>query len=589
MTWDNSNDQAKVSAPAQRRLILSYLWPQRYGIALMGLLLIGSIGAEVAEPVVISFFIESVQSGDSWARLRDLIVLFFGVTACRHILRVSAAAMSERVAWSSTNALRADLAAHVLRLDLGFHESRSSGELIERIDGDVNQIAELFSTFIIQLAGNALLLLSILVALAVINPLISLSAVVAITLGMLALRKVQQVARVQWQADREQSALFYGNVSESLDAIEDIRSLNAMPYSMVRFYRRLRTWAPVRVRAEAWGSSIWVIATLIITATTAFAYGLGGTFYKSGGISLGQVYLIVTYISMITAPMEVIREQVHYLQQAVAATRRVNELMSITSRIQDGDRPLPDGALSVDFDRVTFGYATDSGSDRTVLGDLSFRLEKGRTLGLVGRTGAGKTTIAHLMFRMYDPDAGRVRLGGVDLSTARIDSLRGRVGFVTQDVHIFDATLRDNLTFFDPEISDARLTEILGKLGLTVWLESLPEGLASPISASALSAGQGQLIGLARVFIKDPGLVILDEPSSYLDPATEAVLETALDALIADRTAVLIAHRLSSIHRTDEVMVLESGRVVEHGPTEELLTDSASRLSELRRLGEALA
>jgi ATP-binding cassette, subfamily B, bacterial len=287
------------------------------------------------------------------------------------------------------------------------------------------------------------------------------------------------------------------------------------------------------------------------------------------------------------APMEVIREQVAYLQQAIAAIRRVRELLSTSSRLTDGVELIPDGPLSVDFDAVSFGYADGDadGPGPAVLDELSFHLDKGRRLGLVGRTGAGKTTIAHLLFRMYDPQGGRVLLGGVDLATARIASVRSRVGFVTQDVHIFSASLRDNLTFFDSEISDQRLTEILDHVGLAPWLESLPNGLSTPISGDTVSVGQGQLIGLARVFIKDPGLVILDEPSSYLDPATEAMLMTALDSLLAGRTAVLISHSLATFSRADEILMIEEGRIAEYGGAGELLSDPGSRLAQLRGLG----
>jgi ABC-type multidrug transport system fused ATPase/permease subunit len=555
----------------------------------MGILLIAAICAEIAEPLVISYFIEFIQFGGKAAAAYRLIELFFAVTICRHVLKLAATALSEKVAWTSTNALRGDMADHILRLDLNFHASRSRGELIERIDGDVNQIADLFSSFIVQLLGNALLLLGILVALTLIDPILSLSAVFAIVIGGLALQRVQRISREHWQADREQAALFYGSLSESLGAAEDLRPLDAVPYAMIRFYRRLRAWAPVRTWAEAWGSSIWVIMTLVLTAITACAFGLGAALYRSGAISLGQVYLIVTYISMIMAPMEVIREQVAYLQQAIAAVRRVRELLSTSSRLVDGVELIVGGPLSVDFDGVSFGYADGDvgGSGPAVLDELSFHLDKGRKLGLVGRTGAGKTTIAHLLFRMYDPQRGRVQLGGVDLATARIASVRSRVGFVTQDVHIFSASVRDNLTFFDGEIPDQRLTEILGRVGLTPWLESLPNGLSTPISGDTVSVGQGQLIGLARVFIKDPGLVILDEPSSSLDPATEAMLMTALDSLLADRTAVLISHSLATFSRADEILMIDEGRIAEYGKADQLLSDPGSRLAQLRGLGEA--
>lgn len=218
---------------------------------------------------------------------------------------------------------------------------------------------------------------------------------------------------------------------------------------------------------------------------------------------------------------------------------------------------------------------------------MSFRLGAGRVLGVAGRTGSGKTTIARLLFRLYDPQRGAVRLDGLDVRRARLDAVRSRVGLVTQDVQLFDATLRDNVTFFDPEVPDVRLLAVFHELGLSSWLARLPGGLDAPVSRSRLSAGEAQLVALARVFLKDPGLVILDEPSSRLDPATEALLDGALARLLRGRTAIVIAHRLETLGRVDEVLVLERGRVLEHGSRDRLAGDPSSRFAALRRMTPA--
>jgi ABC-type multidrug transport system fused ATPase/permease subunit len=206
-------------------------------------------------------------------------------------------------------------------------------------------------------------------------------------------------------------------------------------------------------------------------------------------------------------------------------------------------------------------------------------------LGLLGRTGSGKSTLARLLFRLYDPQAGEVRLGGVELREARLAGLRARVGLVTQDVQLFAASLRDNLTFFDAHVSDARLLEVLEALGLMPWLARLPQGLHTPISGASLSAGEAQLVALARVFLKNPGLVILDEASSRLDPATEALLEQALTRLLEGRSAIIVAHRLATVERADEVLILEHGCVLEYGPRAALAADSGSHFARLRRVG----
>jgi ABC-type multidrug transport system fused ATPase/permease subunit len=245
----------------------------------------------------------------------------------------------------------------------------------------------------------------------------------------------------------------------------------------------------------------------------------------------------------------------------------------------------------VDFDHVTFAYY----EDEVVLDDLAFRLEPGRVLGLLGRTGSGKTTISRLLFRLYDVPAagGTVRLGGIDIRQARLRDLRQRVGIVTQDVQLFRASVRDNLTFFDRSIPDERILEALNDLGLMTWYADLPQGLDTEIQSggSGLSAGEAQLLAFTRVFLKDPGLVILDEASSRLDPVTEQRIERAIDKLLHDRTAIIIAHRLATVHRADEIMILEDGRIREHGARADLAGDSGSRFYQLLQTGleEALA
>jgi ABC-type multidrug transport system fused ATPase/permease subunit len=228
-----------------------------------------------------------------------------------------------------------------------------------------------------------------------------------------------------------------------------------------------------------------------------------------------------------------------------------------------------------------------------VLHDVTFDLPPGRVLGVLGRTGSGKTTLTRLLFRLYDPAQGSIRLGGVDLRDAGLGDLRTRVGLVTQEIHLFHASVRDNLTFFDRSIPDARILAVLDDLGLGAWYRGLPRGLDTKLApgGSGLSAGQAQLVAFARVFLKDPGLVILDEASSRLDPATERQVEHAVDRLLAGRTGIIIAHRLGTVGRADRILILERGRLVETGPRAALAADPDSPFAQLlqRGLEEVLA
>jgi len=405
-----------------------------------------------------------------------------------------------------------------------------------------------------------------------------------------ALNRVRSVAVPQWTAARESSAALYGFLEEQLSGTEDTRSSGAVSYAMQRLYQLMRDRLHTERRAAGMNLVVFVVVVTSITVGTAIAFVMGYLLFQSGLATIGTVFIIVSYTNMMFRPMRELTNQIQELQKAGAGIGRITALYHQQSAIQDGPgAPLPAGPLSVAFDGVTFAYH----EGEVVLDNLTFRLEPGRVLGLLGRTGSGKTTVARLLFRLYDVQAGAVRLGGVDIRQARLRELRQRVGIVTQDVQLFRASVRDNLTFFDRAIPDDRIMEALADLGLLDWFSRLPHGLDTEIQSggSGLSAGEAQLLAFTRVFLKDPGLVILDEASSRLDPVTEQRIERAIDKLLRDRTAIIIAHRLATVHRADEIMILENGRIREHGARERLARDQRSRFYQLLQTGleEALA
>jgi ABC-type multidrug transport system fused ATPase/permease subunit len=272
-------------------------------------------------------------------------------------------------------------------------------------------------------------------------------------------------------------------------------------------------------------------------------------------------------------------QELQELQKAAGGIVRIDNLRRLESSIASGNVDLGPGPLAVEFDHVSFAY-----EDRGVLDDVSFMLSPGRSLGLLGRTGGGKTTITRLISRLYDPDRGTVSLGGVNLRQIRTESLRKSVGVVTQDVQLFRATVKDNLTFFDDRPDD-EVVAALEAVGLGAWIRDL--GLDTQLGAGGqgLSAGEQQLLAFARVFLQDPGIVILDEPSSRLDPATELLLATATERLFAGRTVLIIAHRLETVRTADEIMVVDAGRIVEHGRRQDLAADPESRYASLLATG----
>ncbi|MBO0780612.1 MAG: ABC transporter ATP-binding protein, partial [Ktedonobacteraceae bacterium] len=316
------------------------------------------------------------------------------------------------------------------------------------------------------------------------------------------------------------------------------------------------------------------------TLGVVVAFVLIAWFYHTGSMTLGLAFLVYYYTQLIVQPIDALAEQLDDFQKASAGFARVTDLFQVTSQLTDGPGAIfPEQALSIEFEHVSFGY----GEEDMVIKDLTFKIEPGGVLGLLGRTGSGKTTVTRLLLRLYDPASGAIRLGGHDLRTARLEDLRDMVGMVTQNVQLFQASIRDNLTLFDSTISDERIMEALNTLGLLPWLKRLPDGLDTMLAAGGggLSAGEAQLLAFARVFLKNPRLVILDEASSRLDPVTENLLEQAVDRLLKGRTGIIIAHRLSTVKRADTVMILDDGQIREYGPREQLVGDSSSRFSQL--------
>jgi len=587
------------------QLLVNYLKPQWPRATLLAGLLFSSIGLQLVNPQIMRYFIDAARLGGAAETLLSAALLFIGVALVQQVVSVLATYLGENVAWTATNALRADLAEHCLRLDMSFHNARTPGEMIERIDGDVTTLSNFFSQFVIQVLGNVVLLIGVLILLFREDWRVglTLTGFSVITLGVLS--RLQSIAVPHWTAERQANADLFGFLEERLSGTEDIRANGAEAYVMRGFYRLMRGLMKRSLKAALMVNILFNTTLLSFALGSAAAFAVGAWLFQEGVLTIGTVYIVFHYTTMLERPIELIARQLQDLQKAGAGMTRVRELLNTQSKIRDVDAHLPPasalpaGALAVEFRDVTFGYddvlvSNGNGSrgngKEVVLRDLSFRLSPGRVLGLLGRTGSGKTTLTRLLFRLYDLDSGAIRLGDdislTDLSQVPLSDLRQRVGVVTQNVQLFHATVRDNVTLFDDGVPDEKVLRVIQELGLGKWLESLPGGLDTELeSGGGLSAGEAQLLALARIFLQDPGLVILDEASSRLDPATEHLLERAVDRLVQGRTAIIIAHRLGTVQRADEIMILENGCIGEHGVRARLANDPGSHFYSLLQTG----
>jgi ABC-type multidrug transport system fused ATPase/permease subunit len=565
-------------------LLARYLRPQWVRVTVLGALLLATIGLQLANPQIVRYFIDSATGGAPLEALIWAAVAFLGVALLTQVATVAATYFGENVGWTATNNLRGDLAMHVLRLDMPFHKSHTPGELIERIDGDVTALSKFFSQFVIHVLGNLLLMVGVLVVLFFEDWRLGVMLGVFVLSIIFALNKVRSMAIPAMTAERQASAEQFGFIEERLAGLDDVRANGAGAHAMRGMYKAMKNkyWAA----RKAWEveGRMWGITISLFTLGTVGTLALGAYLFQSGALTLGTLYLLYSYSQLLRQPLDALTDQLHELQRAGAGIGRVQQLYATPVEILDGPGVrFPGGPLSVEFDGVSFGY----GEEEMVLKDITFKLQSGKVLGLLGRTGSGKTTITRLLFRLYDPASGTIRLGGQPIADSTLDDLRAHIGMVTQDVQLFAASLRDNLTLFDLDVPDDRVLAVLDDLGMSKWYRSLPEGLDTPLGAggAGVSAGQAQLLAFARVFLKDPGLVILDEASSRLDPATEQLIERAVDKLLRGRTGIIIAHRLPTVQRADEIMILDNGEVLEHGPRAVLAVNPNSRFYALLRTG----
>jgi ABC-type multidrug transport system fused ATPase/permease subunit len=572
------------------QLLSAYLRPQWKRVLILSIIVFMSISLSLLNPQVLKAFIDTATSGGTLETLLGVGVLYMGIAIFSQLATVTETYLAENIGLTATNQMRNDLTAHCLSLDPTFHNAHTPGEMIERVDGDVATLGNFFSRFVVQLCSNGLLLIGVLVMFFLVDWRVGGVMTLFAIIAFLMLSRISRLAGPRWAATRQNSAELFGFVEERLSGTEDIRANGAIAYVMRLLVKHSRKLLRSTVIASILGSLSWTTSLFLFSIGTAVSLMLGLLLYTSGAISIGTVFLLYSYNDLLQKPIENISRQIQDLQLATAGITRIRELLNTRSAVvEKPSARLDHPPFGVEFERVVFGYEGEA----PVVRELSFHIQPGERLGLLGRTGSGKTTLTRLLFRLYDPLQGSIRLNGIDLRDLAITDLRQNIAIVTQDIQLFNASVRDNLTFFDHEISDARIMQVLDELELLDWLNRLPHGLDSKLEpgGKGISAGEAQLLAFARVYMKDPGLVILDEASSRLDPATDHHLQRAVDRLLAGRTGIIIAHRLATVQTVDSILILDEGCCCETGPREALARNPQSRFAQLLHTGleEALA
>ena len=455
-------------------------------------------------------------------------------------------------------------------LPLGFFERERAGVLVSRLTSDVQALNELVREALVEIFGSALQIVLTIVALVFLSPKLALISLVALPILIASSWSFHHGAGRAYHAIRDRVAETFTVLQEGLAGVRVVQAFRREAKTLDRY--RPRSQAQVSAWRRASFVNIRLFAFLPLAQAAALIVVLlaAASMYRRGEISIGTITAFVLYLIQLFDPIGRFTEWLGEFRQGLAALAKIVGLLEVPTPIAErpGAAELPrEGVLALR--NVTFGYQ----EGRPVVRDLTLELRPGEHIALVGATGAGKSTVAKLLTRQYDPQEGRIELGGVDLRDARLESLHRRIVLLPQEGHLFSGTIADNVRLAHPEATDDEVRSALRRIGALDRFDSLPEGLETDVQTRGvrLSAGERQLVGIARVALADPAAIVLDEATSSLDPATEAAVERALAAVAEGRTVVTIAHRLSTAERADRVAVMEHGRLVEVASHDELV------------------
>lgn len=530
-----------------------------------------SVLATLAGPVLVRYGIDSGIRKDDTGALNLTVVLYLVVVAIAYVIGRIQYVVLNSAGEGFLRLLRIRVFGQMQRQSMAFFDREKAGVLVARMTADIESMAELVQWGLMQFLSSFLLLFFALFLLLSLSWQLTLISLLVFPFLIAASVKFQRDSNKAYLEVREKVGANLSALQEGIAGVRVIQAYAREDEQIRRFEESNR--ALFRSHLHSIKVTTWYFGVIEFAgiASSALIIGIGGWLVHRGSVSLGTVVAFVLLLASLFDPVQQLSQLYNTLQSAAAALHKLFGILDAEPDVAESDNPI---ALPVSgdvvVDAVTFTYA---GAHRAALSDVSVTLRAGTRLALVGPTGAGKSTLAKLMARLYDPEAGTVSFGGVDLRSASLEDLRRRIVVIPQEGFLFDGTVRDNLLIAKPEATEEELIVALNKIGLRERFESLPDGLETQVRerGSRLSAGERQLVALARAALVDPAVLVLDEATSNLDPGTEMLVEAALERLMVGRSVIVVAHRLSTVQRADVIAVVADSRIAEIGSHDELV------------------
>jgi len=568
------------------RRLLTYIRPYRFEVAIALVLLLVNAALQVLGPLLTKLAVdrylvpsETVArtpldrylSADPWIGLGQISVIYLIALLGAMVCDFGEQYLMQWVGQKAMFGVRRQLMDHLQRLDLAFYDRNPVGRLVTRITTDVDALNELFSSGLLMILGDLLMLGFVVLAMVKLSPGMTLLMIAVMPLVVLVTMQFRRSVQTSYRRIRVAVAKINSYLQEHINGITVLQLFNREAKSRVEFERINRDHMEAfkdAITAYGW---FYPIVEFLGMLALALLLAYGGFRIRGGALTLGVLVAFFQYGLRFFRPIQDLSEKYNILQSAMAASERVFKLVDTPVAIQSPARPqsAPRNPAAIEFDHVWFAYKDED----WVLRDVSFRIEPGETIAVVGHTGAGKTTLTSLLLRFYEVQKGAIRIGGTDIREMELGELRRTFGVVLQDPHLFTGTIASNIRLGTSGISDRQIAEAADRVNLLDFVRTLPERFDQPVRerGAGISTGQKQLVSFARALAHDPQCLILDEATSSVDTETELRIREALDRLVQGRTSIIIAHRLSTVQRADRILVMHKGRLREMGTHQELL------------------